>query len=217
MQRAPMGILSRSEPKPEAFWRTPTETLLLSLSSQRSGLAQADAKDRLARLGPNLMQLSQSQSILKKIVQRILNPLVAILIAAAAISGMSGDIGSFVIIVLVIGMSLTLDIVQEHRAELTAEALRQSVAIQADVVRDGAIVSLPVSELVPGDVVHLRTGDLVPADGIVLDVHELQVNEALMTGDPFPASKTTAPCAAPCPLKQATRSLPGAAWSAATQ
>jgi P-type Mg2+ transporter len=196
-----MGILSPSEPKAEPFWCTPTETLLLSLSSQRGGLAQADARDRLARLGPNLMQPSQSRSILKKIVHRILNPLVAILIAAAAISGMSGDVGSFVIILLVIGMSLTLDIVQEHRAEQTAEALRQSVAIQADVVRDGAIVSLPVSELVPGDVVHLRTGDLVPADGVALEVHELQVNEALMTGEPFPASKTYTPCATTLPAE----------------
>ncbi|WP_456638607.1 magnesium-translocating P-type ATPase [Bradyrhizobium sp. USDA 10063] len=196
-----MSILSPSEPKPEPFWCTPVETLLLSLSSQRGGLAQADARDRLARVGPNLMQPSQSRSILKKIVQRILNPLVAILITAAAISGMSGDVGSFVIILLVIGMSLTLDIVQEHRAELTAEALQRSVAIQADVLRDGAIVSLPVSELVPGDVVHLRTGDLVPADGVALEVHELQVNEALMTGEPFPASKSTAPCAAALPAE----------------
>jgi Mg2+-importing ATPase len=196
-----MGILSPSEPKPEAFWCTPTETLLQALSSQRGGLAEAAAKDRLARLGPNLTQPSQSRSILKKIVHRILNPLVAILITAAAISGLSGDIGSFVIILLVIGMSLTLDIVQEHRAEQTAEALRQSVAIQADVVRDGVIVSLPVSELVPGDVVHLRTGDLVPADGVALEVHELQVNEALMTGEPFPASKTTAPCSATLPAE----------------
>jgi Mg2+-importing ATPase len=196
-----MGILSPSEPKAEPFWCTPTEALLQSLSSQRGGLAQADAGDRLARLGPNLMQPSQSRSILKKIVHRILNPLVAILITAAAISGLSGDVGSFVIILLVIGMSLTLDIVQEQRAEQTAEALRRSVAIQADVVRDGAIISLPVSELVPGDVVHLRTGDFVPADGVVLEVHELQVNEALMTGEPFPASKTTAPCAATVPAE----------------
>ncbi|MCA1455641.1 magnesium-translocating P-type ATPase [Bradyrhizobium sp. BRP22] len=196
-----MSILSSSQPKSEAFWCMPTETLLLSLSSQRGGLLQAEAKGRLAPLGPNLMQPSQSRSILKKIVQRILNPLVAILITAAAISGISGDVGSFVIILLVISTSLTLDIVQEHRAEQTAEALRQSVAIQADVVRDGAIVSLPVSELVPGDIVHLRTGDLVPADGVALEVHELQVNEALMTGEPFPASKSTAPCMATLPAE----------------
>jgi Mg2+-importing ATPase len=172
-----------------------------SLCSQRGGLSQAEAEDRLARLGPNLMQPSQSRSILKKIVHRILNPLIAILITAAAISGISGDVGSFVIILLVIGMSLTLDIVQEQRAELTAEALQRSVAIHADVVRDGAMISLPVSELVPGDVVHLRAGDLVPADGVALEARELQVNEALMTGEPFPASKTAGPCAATLPAE----------------
>jgi Mg2+-importing ATPase len=84
-------------------------------------------------------------------------------------------------------LSLTLDVVQEHRAELTAEALRDSVAIQADVIRNGKDLSVPVATLVPGDVVKLRTGDLVPADGVVLEAQELQINEALMTGEPFPA------------------------------
>src|SRR5581483_6157213 len=96
----------------------------------------------------------------------------------------------------VISLSLILDIVQEHRAEQTAEALRDSVAVEADALRDGQVVSVPVSTLAPGDVVRLRTGDLVPADGVVIEAHEFHVNEALMTGEPFPAVKTSAPCSA---------------------
>ncbi len=99
------------------------------------------------------------------------------------------------------GLSLTLDIVQEHRAEVAVDALRRSVAIQADVIRDGAIVALRVSELVPGDVVQLRTGDLVPADGVALEARDLRLNEALMTGEPFPAAKTTESCITSLPAE----------------
>jgi Mg2+-importing ATPase len=98
-------------------------------------------------------------------------------------------------------MSLTLDIVQEHRAELAADALRRSVGIHADVVRDGAVISLPVTSIVPGDIVQLRTGDLVPADGVVLEAKDLQVNEALMTGEPFPVTKTTETTLTPLPAE----------------
>jgi len=188
------------------FWRLPTEALLANLDARPGGLSGAEAARRLAVVGPNRIEASQSRSILRKLGHRIMNPLVAMLLVAAAVSGMSGDIGSFVIILAVVTLSLTLDIIQEHRAELTAEALRESVAIQADVVRDGVTLAVPVLSLVPGDVVQLRIGDLVPADGIVLEAHELQVNEALMTGEPFPALKTSAPCAAASPA-EATNGL----------
>ncbi|MFX6972924.1 cation-transporting P-type ATPase, partial [Acinetobacter baumannii] len=88
--------------------------------------------------GPNRLEAGRRLSILRKLGQRLLNPLVAILLFAAAISGFTGDVASFVIIASAIAISLALDIVQEHRAELAADALRQSVAIHADVVRDGA-------------------------------------------------------------------------------
>jgi Mg2+-importing ATPase len=132
--------------------------------------------------------------VLAKIAKRVLNPLIAILLVAAAISGVTGDIASFAIIVVVIAGSITLDIAQEHHAEVTVETLRRSVAVKADVRRDGAIIAVPVEELVPGDIVELRTGDLVPADGVVLEAHNTQVNEALMTGEAFPSAKNSAPC-----------------------
>jgi Mg2+-importing ATPase len=174
------------------FWRLPTEVLLSALGSSATGLSHTEAERRLKTFGKNRIEASQSRSILRKLGQRVLNPMIAMLVVAAAISGVSGDLGSFVIIVTVISLSLILDIVQEHRAEQTAEALRESVAVEADVLRDGNTVSAPVSALVPGDIVHLRTGDLVPADGVVIEAHELQINEALMTGEPFPALKTCA-------------------------
>ena len=178
------------------FWTSPTATLLADLASSRDGLSQVEAEARLDRFGPNRFEVSQSRSILRKIFQRLTNPLFAMLIVAAAVSGFSGEMGSFLVIVIVVTLSLALDVIQEHRAELEAEALRQSVAIEADVVRDGRMMQLPVSAIVPGDVVHLRIGDLVPADGVVLAARGAQVNESLLTGEAFPASKDPAPCAA---------------------
>ncbi|WP_407188329.1 magnesium-translocating P-type ATPase [Bradyrhizobium centrosematis] len=189
-----------------AFWQTPKDDLYRALGSGPEGLSQIEAARRLAILGANRADASQNRSALRKLGQRLWNPLVAMLLAAALVSGLSGDIGSFAIIATVLSLSITLDIVQEHRAELTAEALRESVAIQADVVRDGKDMTLSVTALVPGDVVKLRIGDLIPADGIVLDAQELQVNEALMTGEPFPAFKTDAPCSAALPA-DATNAL----------
>jgi Mg2+-importing ATPase len=188
-------------PGARPFWSDPTDELLNALGSKKAGLSQFEADNRLRSVGPNRAETRQSRSILRKLGQRFLNPLVAILLVAGAISGLSGDTGSFAIIVSVVAMSLTLDIVQEHRAELAADALRRSVGIHADVVRDGAVISLPVTSIVPGDIVQLRTGDLVPADGVVLEAKDLQVNEALMTGEPFPVTKTTETTLTPLPAE----------------
>lgn len=179
-----------------AFWREPADKLLTRLGSRLTGLTQAEAERRLQAYGPNLIEAGHGEAILLKLGKRVLNPLVALLIAAAAISGISGDYGSFLIILAVLTLSITLDIVQEYHAERAAEALRHSVAVRADVVRDRTPMALPVSRLVPGDIVLLRIGDLVPADGVVLDSENLQLDESILTGEPFPARKNNAPCAA---------------------
>jgi Mg2+-importing ATPase len=176
------------------FWQQPTQTLLLTLRSGRGGLTASDAAGRLKEIGPNAFHEPIRQRVLTKIAKRVVNPLIAILLVAAVISGVTGDIASFAIIVAVIAGSITLDIVQEHHAEVAVETLRRSVAIKADVRRDGEVIVVPVEELVPGDIVELRTGDLVPADGVVLEAHNTQVNEALMTGEAFPSAKSSDPC-----------------------
>ncbi len=199
-QSSPAKVLA------EAFWQMPKAELYRALGSGPDGLSQGEAARRLKIHGANRADASPGRSALRKLGQRLWNPLIAMLLAAALLSGLSGDIGSFAIIATVLSLSITLDIVQEHRAELTAERLRESVAIQADVVRDGRDATISVTALVPGDVVKLRIGDLIPADGIVLDAQDLQVNEALMTGEPFPAFKTDAACSAALPA-DATNAL----------
>jgi len=172
-----------------AFWREPTEVLLKELGAQRPGLAQEEAEKRLQIYGPNRLEAVHGETFLVKLGKRVLNPLVALLIAAAAISGISGDFGSFFIIITVLAISMTLDIVQEYRAEQAAEALRHSVAVRTDVLRDGKPVAEPVYSLVPGDIVLLRTGDLVPADGVVLESDNLQLDESILNNAPCAATE----------------------------
>ncbi len=166
----------------ELFWQLPAEILSERIGSSLAGIAQIEASRRLVRFGPNVVTEVPHRPIVVKIAKRFIEPLVIILLAAAAISGMMGEVASFLIIAAVIAFSITLDIVQEHRAELAADALKRSVAIHADVRRDGAIVSLPVEQLVPGDVVELRAGDLVPADGVVLKSRDAQPSMRCLPG-----------------------------------
>jgi Mg2+-importing ATPase len=183
----------------DRFWTLSTEDLLHRLAANSAGLSSADAEHRLARYGANTIAEAPRLRIITRIAKRFAEPLVAILLVAAAISGAIGDLGSFGIIATVVVLSITLDLVQEHRAERAADALKRSVAVHADVRRDGAVIALPVEQLVPGDVVELRSGDLVPADGIVLQSRNAHANEALMTGEAYPVDKYPGSCAAITP------------------
>ena len=185
----------------DQFWRVPLKALCDQVDGSAAGLTAIEADKRLARFGLNTVAPTPHRRLLLKIAKRFAEPLVAILMVAAAISGVTGDIASFCIIVVVIAVSIILDVVQEHRAEQAADALKRSVAIHADVRRDGKIISIPVEQVVPGDVVELRAGDLVPADGVVLDSRNAHVNEALMTGEPFPTEKRAGPCDATAPAE----------------
>ncbi len=183
----------------DRFWCQPTQVLLDRLATRPAGLSRTEAEDRLLRYGPNTVADAPRLDIFRNIARRFAEPLVAILLVAAAVSGATGDLGSFGIIVTVVVLSITLDLVQEHRAERTAELLKRSVAVHADVRRNGAVIAVPVDRLVPGDVVELRAGDLVPADGIVLEGRGAHANEALMTGEPYPVDKHPGPCDATTP------------------
>jgi Mg2+-importing ATPase len=117
---------------------------------------------------------------------------VLILLAAAAISALTGDVASLVIISTIVLLSVLLDSVQEYRAEQAAEELRASVALKEQVLRDGRESTLRADDLVPGDVVLLAAGDLVPADGRVLEAKDFFVNEGLLTGESYPTEKHAA-------------------------
>ncbi len=175
------------------FWTASNDETLRQLESRPAGLTAAEAGERLDRFGPNLAVVGVRRSLFAKLGKRLAEPLVAILLIAAGISGATGDWQSSIIILLIVLFSIVLDIVQERQAENAVEALKSSVAVTASVRRDGKVVELLVKDIVPGDVVELRAGELVPADGVVLAGHGALANEAILTGEPYPVEKRPGP------------------------
>ncbi len=173
----------------EDVWQAPADKLLARLGATAAGLDAAEAQARLATWGPNNAATVKRTPLWLKFLARFRSPLVIILLIASALSASTGDIASFVIVAAIVTLSITLDFVQQVRAESAVEALRKSVAVQASVRRGGAKLSVPIEQLVPGDVVELIAGDLVPADSRLLDCRDLFVNQALLTGEPYPAQK----------------------------
>ncbi len=180
---------ANGELAPEDIWQEPADRLLARLETTRAGLATTEVQSRLAAYGPNDAATVKRSPLWLQFLARFRNPLVIILLVASALSAATGDVASFFIVVTIVTMSMTLDFVQEVRAQNAVEALRRSVAVQATVRRDGASRAVPIDQLVPGDIVELIAGDLVPADCRLLESRDLYVNQALLTGEPYPAEK----------------------------
>lgn len=171
----------------------PLPDLLHNLHSTESGLTTSDATDILKRIGPNRIDTAKRKSFLLAFIERFTNPLVLILLFAAAVSAFTGDVPSFLIIAVIVLMSVTLDVTQEYQAQRAAEGLRKQVSLSAKVLRDGRPVDIPATQIVPGDIVDLAAGDLVPADARLVEARDLHVDEALLTGEAYPAEKEVAP------------------------
>jgi len=171
------------------FWNEPLEALLSRLDARRDGLTQDEVEPRRQRFGPNLIKPRPRRTALRQFLARFRNPLVVLLIGAGAVSALTGDRTSFIIITLMVIGSVALDFVQEYHAGRAAERLRQSVAVRVSVLRGGKTCEIPVAELVPGDLLLLSAGDLVPADGRVIEARDFFVNQSFLTGESYPVEK----------------------------
>lgn len=164
----------------EEIWKEPVDRLLSGLATTTAGLDAREVQSRLKAFGPNDAAVVKRSPLWLQFLSRFRNPLVIILLVASGLSAATGDVASFVIVVTIVMMSMTSDFVQEVRAQNAVEALRQSVAVQATVRRNGASVSISIDQLVPGDIVELIAGDLVPADSRLLESRDLFINQALL-------------------------------------
>src|SRR5262249_33680357 len=128
------------------------------------GLSEDEAARLRETVGPNLVAQGRRRSVAVQLLFRFGNPLVLLLLGAAVLAGVTGDIGSVVVIVVMVLLSIVLDFVQEHGAGRAAERLRQAASVHATVVRGGIARERPAADIVPGDIILLSAGDLVPAD-----------------------------------------------------
>jgi Mg2+-importing ATPase len=167
----------------------PPEAVVVSLSSSAQGLSSAAADERRIEAGPNRIADAKRQHLVWEFAKRFRNPLVLVLLFAAALAAGTGDPASFVIIACIVVASVLLDFIQERKAQVAVEKLRERVALMVNVLRDGHVLSIRATELVPGDVISLEAGDLVPADCRLLASGDLFVNQSLLTGEAYPAEK----------------------------
>ena len=173
----------------DAWWRQPLSECVAALGVGRDGLSSNEARRRLRITGPNSFHDIPKRSLFVQFLTRFKNPLVIILLVASTISLLTQEIAGFAIINIIVILSVTLDFIQEYRAERAAERLRDMVAVHTTVMRDGDTRPIAVKNLVPGDLVLVAAGNLVPADGRVVESRDLFVNQSVLTGEPYPVEK----------------------------
>ncbi len=159
------------------------------------GLTTQQAQERREKYGPNKLKEAPKPTLMQRFVAQLKDPMLIILIAAAAVSAltnlMSGEneMAEVIIILAVVLLNAILGVLQESKAEAAIEALQTMTAATCKVLRDGKQVTLHSDELVPGDIVLLEAGDAVPADGRIIENASLKIEEAALTGESVPVSK----------------------------
>jgi P-type Ca2+ transporter type 2C len=157
-----------------------------------AGLSSAEAADRLARYGPNELPRARPTPLWRLIAGQLRDPLILVLIVAAALTLATGDWTDAGVILLVIVVNTSVGVVQEVKAGQAIAALSELTSPEARVLRDGEQRQIPASEVVPGDVLVLAEGDIVPADAAVIDAAALLVDESALTGESVPVDKAAA-------------------------
>ena len=177
----------------ELYQRT-QDDILTELESSASGLSEEQAEERLERYGENKLAETKKTTVLQRFFQQLKDPMLLILLAAAAVSAvtnaLSGESFTEVFIILVVVLlNAVLGVIQESKAEAAIEALQSMTAAKCKVLRGGELKVIESSRLVPGDVVVLEAGDAVPADGRLLESASLKIEEAALTGESVPVNK----------------------------
>ena len=177
----------------ELYQRT-QDDILTELESSASGLSEEQAEELLERYGENKLAEAKKTTVLQRFFQQLKDPMLLILLAAAAVSAvtnaLSGESFTEVFIILVVVLlNAVLGVIQESKAEAAIEALQSMTAAKCKVLRGGELKVIESSRLVPGDVVVLEAGDAVPADGRLLESASLKIEEAALTGESVPVNK----------------------------
>lgn len=159
------------------------QELLEILGTKPGGLKQVDAEEKLITHGENELSREKKIPSWVKFLNQFKDFMIIVLMIAAVISGIMGDITDTLIILLIVVINAVIGFVQEYRAEKAVEALRNMAAPFATVIRDGSMKIIPAKELVPGDMVKLEAGQVVPADIRLLEVHSFKTQEAALTGE----------------------------------
>ena len=182
------------------IWQKSRVELFRDLDCSDEGLSSQEAAARLEKNGPNELQGGKRKSVLRIFLEQFADFLVIILILAAIVSAVLGDVESTVVILAVITMNAILGTVQTVKAAASLDSLKQMSAPTAKVVRDGRVIQIPGREVTVGDVVVLEAGDSVCADGRLLECASLKCAESALTGESLPVEKDVEVIAGDVPL-----------------
>ena len=157
----------------------------------KKGLSSVAAQKLFDKYGPNQIKNQKSPSNLVFIIAQLKNPLVLVLIVAAAITLLLNDISDTIVILLAVIVNTFLGYYQEKKAHKSMESLKSALAYQAWVVRDGIKKEIDTKQIVPSDLVWIYQGDIIPADAVILETDSILINEAIITGEADAIIKTS--------------------------
>lgn len=176
------------------------DDVLAEVKSGQSGLSSAEASTRLEQNGKNKLTEGKKDSLIKRFLSQLADPMIIILIVAAVISAVTATVGGegegyadVIIIMVVVIINAVLGVYQESKAEKAIEALQEIAAATSKVIRDGKIVTVKSEDIVVGDIVVLEAGDSVPADCRIIECASMKIEESALTGESVPVTKTAEP------------------------
>lgn len=191
----------------ENYWASPVSELLAQLVTSTSGLTSGEASKRLRFFGPNRLKSEVRLRAFRLFLKQFESPLILILLAAAGLSFFLREPVDAVIVIGIVMLSSVLSYWQEKRAADAVSDLIAIVQLKAAVLRDRLEQEIPAENIVKGDVCVLNAGDIIPGDSIILDAKDLFVDEAVLTGESYPAEKHAGEVPVNTPLMKRTNVL----------
>ncbi|MDD5043090.1 MAG: HAD-IC family P-type ATPase [Patescibacteria group bacterium] len=169
----------------------PLEQVLKDLKTSTKGLTVVEVLARQKKFGKNELPKEKKLTSLQIFLSQFKNPLIYILLLAAAISLTLQKFVDMAVILLTVGVNTIVGFIEENKASRALTNLKKLIEYRVKVIRNGWEHQIKVGELVPGDIVFLKAGDRVPADGRILELKDFQVDEASLTGESLPVDKTS--------------------------
>jgi P-type Ca2+ transporter type 2C len=183
------AAIEKDAPAAASWHALETADALATVRAGPGGLAGAEAAKRLRELGANRIAPETREPLWRELVEPLTEPLILLLMAVGVLSAVFGELRDGIAIFIIIGLVAAVEAGTELRARRALTGLSALSAPRARVLRDGALLEVPVEEVVPGDVLSLAVGDVVPADCRLVDAHQLALDESTLTGEPQPAAK----------------------------
>lgn len=168
------------------------QVVLKQLDSSADGLTSSQVQERQQKFAKNVLAAKKHTTLLQKFIAQFKDMMIIILIAAALVAMLAGEVFDALIIFLVVLLNAIFGVFQEAKAENAIDALQEMTTPTTRVRRNGVVTQIKSEELVPGDIVLLEAGDIVPADVRLLSANNLKIEEAALTGESVPVEKNTA-------------------------